>query len=216
MGTQLFTDCIALDVDPEKGTLIYTKLIYGGNATAIFTAERKPEIATLRPEMMEPMEQDCHKGNIISLTVDIDESTAGVKLVERFSEETIRLDKADAIVSGGRGVKEYEGLKELEGLVEVLKRHFDKVELGASRPLIDAGWLPTSRQIGLTGEKVSPDLYIAVGISGASQHLSGITRSKKILAINTDPQAPIFNSADYGIVGNYEEIVPAFSRKLSE
>lgn len=216
MGTQLITDCIDFDIDPESWHLLCTKPVYGDNAVAIFMCTKKPQMATLRPNIMEDMERGSTKGKVINFEPTIDKSTVQLELVESVKGESVRLDKADAIVAGGRGIHKIEGLQRLEELIEILRRYFSKVELGASRPLIDAGWLPHSRQVGLTGEKASPELYIAIGISGALQHLTGIFRSKKIVAINKDEQAPIFNYADYGIVGDYEEVVPALIEKLKE
>lgn len=216
MDAQLITDCIDISIDLEKGFLLCAKPVYGGNAIAVFKMERMPQIATLRRKVIEPMERVSHKGNTIKFDVDIDESPVKVESLERVTVEIVQLDKADAIVAAGRGIREREGLRELEELAKVLKQFFPNVELGASRPIIDRGWLPSSRQVGLTGEKVSPQLYIAVGISGASQHIAGITSSKKIVAINTDPEANIFKVANYGVVGKYEEVVPAFTRKLQE
>lgn len=216
MGTKLITDCIGLDIEPDTGHLFCTKPVYGGNAVATFINAKKPQMATLRPKVLEVMERSPTEGEVIRFDPAIDESLPRAELIEIIPGESVSLDRADAIVAGGRGVKEVEGLKRLEKLIEVLKRHFGNVELGASRPLIDAGWLPPSRQLGLTGEKATPELYIAIGISGASQHLSGILGSKKIVAINKDEQAAIFQSADYGVVGRYEDVVPALIKKLKE
>ena len=173
-------------------------------------------MATLRLGKMTDIEPCQVKGNIIRFDPPIDTSLIKTESVGKILEESVSLDKADAIVAGGRGIKRIEGLKCLKGLIDALKRYFSKVELAASRPLIDAGWLPHSRQLGSTGEKASPQLYIAIGISGASQHLSGILGSKKIIAINKDEQAPIFDSSDYGVVEEYEKILPAFIEKLRD
>lgn len=216
MGTKLITDCISFDIEAETGNLLCTKPVYGDNALATFITEKKPRMATLRPKVIEGMERSIDKGEVISFDPAIDSSLAKIELLKTAPGESVSLDKADAIVAGGRGIKKVERLKQLEDLIEVLKRYFGKVELGASRPIVDAGWLPSSCQIGLTGEKTSPQLYIAIGISGASQHLSGVLGSKNIVAINKDEQALIFNSADYGVVGDYGEVVPALISKLKE
>ncbi len=213
---QLITDCTGLDIESETGHLICTKPVYGDNAIAAFAIETKPQMVTLRPKVMEGMGRRTVEGEVIRFDPEIDESLISQELIETLPGESVSLDKANAIVAGGRGIKELEGLQLLEELIEVLKRYFRTVELGASRPLIDAGWLPSSRQLGLTGEKANPELYIAIGISGASQHLSGIVGSKKIVAINRDENAAIFESADYGVVGQYEDVVPAFIKKLRE
>jgi electron transfer flavoprotein alpha subunit len=156
------------------------------------------------------------KGEIISLDVKLDESLSKLKIIRRIEEETVKLAEADAIVAGGRGMGGPEGFKELEKLKAVLEKFFTKVEIGASRPPVDKGWVPPSRQIGLTGEKVSPILYIAVGISGATQHIVGMDKSKIIVAINKDPNAYIFSIADIGVVGDWREILPPFIKGLEE
>ena len=128
----------------------------------------------------------------------------------------VSLDKADIIIAGGRGMGGIEGLKELEGLGNLFREFFENVEIGASRPAVDLGWVASNRQVGLTGEKVAPALYIAVGISGAIQHLVGIMRAEKIVAINNDSKSNIFTVADFGVVGDYKEILPAFKKKWEE
>lgn len=215
LSARLMTDCIRLDLD-SNGNLLCTKPVYGDNAYATFALSKKPRMATLRTKSLESAEPKATKGNVITFEVTLDESVKRTETVDIKPGESVSLDKAEIIVSGGRGIKDVEGLQVLNELIEAIKKFNSKVELGASRPLIDAGWLPSSRQVGLTGEKVSPGAYIAVAISGASQHLSGMIGSKKIIAINKDETANIFNSADYGAVGRYEDIVPAFIAKLKE
>lgn len=216
LGTQLITDCVGLGFQPDTGNLLCTKPVYGGNAVATFEVENKPVLVTLRSNVAEPITESPGKGKVTAFPVDLDESMVKVEVLGAVAGESVSLDKADAIVSGGRGIGKIEGLKQLEELAKVLKKYFNRVELGASRPLIDNGWLPSSRQLGLTGEKASPQLYFAIGISGSSQHMSGISGSKRIVAINKDSQASIFKSADYGVVGEYESVVPALVKKLKE
>lgn len=217
IGAKLITDCIHLEIGSENENLLCTKPVYGDNVIAVFEIKKKPQMVTLRPKVMENIERNSIKGKVISFAPGIDKSTAKTEIVEGvISTESVSLDKADAIVAGGRGIKRIEDIEQLKELGDVLKKHFVKVELGASRPVVDAGWLSHSRQVGLTGVRVSPQLYIAIGISGASQHLSGILGSKKIIAINKDDQAYIMGSADYGVIGNYGEILPAFIKKLRE
>jgi electron transfer flavoprotein alpha subunit len=216
MGVPVITDCIRLAVEPETGHLLCTKPVYGGKITSILKLMKKPYMVTLRPKAMEPVGPGSATGRIIDVDPVIDESTVKVEMIEKINEETVSLDRAKAIVAGGRGVKNAEGLGQLKELVGVLKKYFGKVELGASRPLVDAHLVPSSRQIGLTGEKVAPELYIAVGISGSLQHLTGVLGAKKIIAINTDTKANIFKVADYGIIGSFEEVVPALKKKLDE
>jgi electron transfer flavoprotein alpha subunit len=215
LGIRLVTDCIRFEIDPG-GNLLCDKPVYGDIAIATYLLENAPKMATLRQKVMDPAEVLPEKGKIIPFDAAIDLSLARTESVETIPGESVNLDKSDAIVAAGRGVKEVEGLKQIEELIETLKKYFRQVELGASRPLIDQGWLPSSRQVGLTGEKVSPQLYLAVGISGASQHLSGIAGAKTIVAINRDEDAIIFKSSDYGVVGEYESVVPALIKKLRE
>lgn len=213
---QLITDAVRLDIDLKQGGLYCDKPVFGDNAVATFVIEKSPRIVTLRSKVTEALEKGQKKGIVIPFDLTIKSSLAGTESVESVPGEAVSLDKADAIVAGGRGIKQVEGLKQLEELAGVLKKYFSKVELGASRPLVDAGWLPSSRQIGLTGEKVSPELYIAVGISGASQHISGVIGSKNIVAINKDEGASIFELSDYGVVGDCEAVIPALIQKLRE
>lgn len=216
MGVQVITDCIQLTVEPETTYLLCTKPVYGAKVFSTFELEKKPYIATLRPKAMDPSGPNPDRGKVIQFNPVIDKSSVRVELIEIKSEDNISLDNADVIVAGGRGIRDVEGLKELQELGKTLKKCFNKVELGASRPLVDSGLVPSFRQIGLTGQKVAPGLYIAIGISGSLQHLTGMLCSKKIIAINNNPKAPIFEVAHYGLVGNYEDVVPAFRKKIEE
>lgn len=217
MGAGLITDCVSMSIDKETGSLLCTKPVYGDRANAVFVLDGRPKMATLRPKSVDAAAAGSKSGAIIEVEVAIDPSMFdGTQLVETVPGEGVSLDKADAIVAGGRGVKNGEGLKLLGELVRALGKHFDSVEMGGSRPLIDAGLLPKSRQIGQTGEKVAPQLYFAVAISGSSQHVGGMAGSRKIIAINKDAEAAIFDVADYGVVGQYELVVPALIGKLRE
>lgn len=216
LETSLTTDCLDLKIKKENGGLERTKQVYGGNVTASFTYSTEPHLVTIRPKVMEPLEPESEKGEIIEFEPEINESMKEIKVIERVEEEAIKIDKADAIVSGGRGIGEKEGFEELKDLANLLKEKYEKVEIGSSRPPVDLGWVRSARQIGLTGEKVSPDLYIAIGISGATQHLVGMSNSNTIIAINKDPNATIFEMSDYGIVGEYEKTLPAFKNKLED
>ena len=215
-GVEVITDCTQLTLESGTGHLLCTKPVYGAKFLSTFRLEKRPFIITLRSKAVEPIEEGHSKGEVVCFDPIIDESFVRVKLVEKIKEDGIRLDKAEAIVSGGRGIRNAEGLDQLKALVKVLGRYFNQVELGASRPLVDARLVPSLRQIGLTGEKVAPVLYIAVGISGSLQHVTGISGAKKIVAINTDPKAHIFEVSDYGVVGRFEEVVPVLIRKLEE
>lgn len=215
MGNDLITDCVKIERDTETGALLCTKPIYGGNAYAVFEVNTEPQMVTVRPKSTEAMEKGSAKGAIIPFSFDFTQLrvlTQSKGLVP--GADAVSLSQAEAIVAGGRGVKTAEGVEILRGLVSVLKRYFTSVELGASRPLVEEGLLPHSRQVGQTGEKVSPQLYIAVALSGAAQHMGGIGGSKKIVAINKDPEATIFEASDYGVVGSYETVVPALIQKL--
>jgi electron transfer flavoprotein alpha subunit len=216
IGAQVITDCIDLAIEPETGHLLCTKPVYGAKVISTFKLERKPYMVTLRRKAAEPGTPRPDQGKIVHFDPVIDETLVKVATIERIKEESVSLDKAAAIVAGGRGIKDAEGIEQLKELIKVLRKYFAKVELGASRPLVDAHLVPSSRQIGLTGEKVSPQLYIAVGISGSLQHLTGILGAKKIIAINTDPKAHIFKVADYGVIGPFEEVLPALKGKLEE
>jgi len=215
LGTSLTTDCLDLSIDPGTKLLVQTRPVYGGNAQAIFTSEFMPQMATVRTKAMSPLERDdSRKGEVIPTKVDIDTSKVRAKILETVKEEAvgIKLEDAPVIVSGGRGIGGPEPfqttLKELADLLHGA--------VGASRPPADNGWVPEAVHIGLTGKIVAPDIYIAIAISGASQHTAGCTGSKHIIAINKDPEANIFREAELGVVGKYEEVVPALTNKLKE
>ena len=212
---ELVTDCISVE-EEGHGHFICYKEIYGGNAVAAYNVKNTPLILTIRPSAHQPLTPGETSGEIIPLKYELDTSIAPVRLVSAVPEKKAGLDTADVIVAGGRGVNSPEGIDRLEQLVDVLRNRFAKVELGASRPLVDSGLLPRSRQIGQTGERVTPELYFAVGISGSTQHISGITGSKKIIAINKNRDAPIFEIADYGIVAAFEDILPSLKSQLEE
>jgi electron transfer flavoprotein alpha subunit len=214
LGVEVMTDCIGLNTDPGTGNLLCTKPVYGAKVISTFALHKKPYVVTLRSKVAEPIGPGPDQGKIIHFDPVIDETLEKVEMIGRIKEESVSLNKAEVIVAGGRGIKDAEGIEQLKELIKVLRKYFSKVELGASRPLVDAHLVSSSHQIGLTGEKVSPQLYIAVGISGSLQHLTGIMGAKKIIAINTNPQAHIFKVADYGVIGGFEEVVPALKRSL--
>lgn len=215
LGTSLTTDCLDLSIDPGTKLLTQTRPVYGGNAQAIFTSELMPQMVTVRTKAMSPLERDdSRKGEAIPTKIDIDTSKVRTKILETVKEEAvgIKLEDAPVIVCGGRGMGGPEPfqttLKELADLLHGA--------VGASRPPADNGWVPEALHIGLTGKIVAPDIYIAIAISGASQHTAGCTGSKHIIAINKDPEANIFREAELGVVGKYEEVVPALTNKLKE
>ena len=214
LETAASMDCIELAIDPDSKLMLQTRPVYGGNAQAIFTCETYPQIATVRAKAMSPPERDASRqGEIITIEADLDPSTIRTKVLERVTEEVegVKLEDAAAIVSGGRGIGGADGFKQLEELAKILNG-----TVGATRPPCDNGWVPDGWQVGLTGKIVTPDLYIAVALSGSSQHMSGCSGSKNIVAINKDPAANIFKEARFGIVGDWKEVLPAFTEKVKE
>ncbi len=210
--TGLITDCV--DITIEDGDMVFTKPVFSSNVMSIYGFAQEPAMATIRARAFEPMERnDASTGDIIPVDITFDESQLQTKIIrqEIHEEEGIPLSKADTIVSGGRGMGGPEGFETLSELCDILG-----AALGSSRPPCDLEWVPAKIQIGLTGEIVAPSLYIAVGISGSFQHLSGMTDSKVIVAINRDERANIFKIADYGIVGEYEDVIPALCEILKE
>jgi len=214
LDTAVSMDCVELEIDADSKQLLMTKPVYGGNARAIYTTEAMPQMATLRVKAGEPLApDDSRKGEVVDIDAGLDESAVRTKVTGTVLEEVagIKLEDANIIVSGGRGIGGPEGFQELEELARAMKG-----AMGASRPPCDNGWVPDTIQVGLTGKIVSPDLYIAVAISGSSQHLAGCSGSKTIVAINRDPDANIFKEAAYGVVGDWKKVVPAFKEKAKE
>jgi electron transfer flavoprotein alpha subunit len=213
-GGDVITDCIEIERDESNSSLLCTKSIYGSNAVVVLELRSIPQIITIRAKAYRALEKTRSQSRIIPLECDLNASLSRTKSMGILPGQSVSLDKAEVIVSGGRGVKTQEGVDELRKLEGALERFFDKVEIGCSRPVVDAGLLPRSHQVGQTGEKVSPELYVAVAISGAAQHISGMVGSKKIIAINKDREAPIFDIADYGVVGTFEDVIPSFIEQL--
>ena len=214
LRTGLSTDCIDLNIDPESKLLQQTRPVYGGNALATVMCQTLPQMATVRRKTMSSLvRDDTRKGTIITFTVIINPSTVRTKIVNRIKQETpgIKLEDAPVIVSGGRGIGGLDGFKRLEELARLLRG-----AVGATRPPCDSGWVPATMQIGLTGKVVTPELYFAIAISGASQHLAGCSGAKTIVAINRDPEANIFNVAHFGAVGDWKQILPSFIEKVKE
>ncbi len=207
-------DCLELAIDPDSKRLLQTKPVYGGNAQAVFTYETYPQIATVRVKAMSPLAPDASRqGEVIAIEAGLDPSAIRTKVMEKVREEIegIKLEDAEVVVGGGRGIGSAEGFKQLEELAKILKG-----AVGVTRPPIDNGWASAGLQVGLTGKIITPNLYIAVALSGASQHITGCSGSKNIVAINKDPEANIFKVAHYGIVGDWKQIIPAFSSKIKE
>ena len=214
LGVSVSMDCLELNVNPDAKSLEQTRSVYGGNARATFTSESTPQMATVRQKAMSPLEPDeSRKGEIIPIKVDLDPSQIRTKVIETVKEEVagIKLEDAEVIVTGGRGIGGPEGFKQLEELAKILKG-----AVGASRPPCDNGWVPDTMQVGLTGKIVTPELYVAVAVSGASQHLAGCSGSKNIIAINRDAEANIFKDARFGVVGDWKQVLPAFTEKVKE
>jgi electron transfer flavoprotein alpha subunit len=206
----LVTDCVAIDA--AGGDLTFSKPIYSGNVMAEYAPVTTPCLVTVRPRAIDPQPRtDMPQGEIIPVTVTLDQALIKTTLVERIEErgDGIRLETADRVVAGGRGIGGSEGFMLLKTMAETLG-----AAIGASRPPCDLGWVSPQAQVGQTGEIVTPDLYIAVGISGSTQHLAGMAGAKTIVAINKDPQANIFKIADYGVVGNYEDVLPVLTETL--
>ena len=213
LGVGMVQDCVAFSL--ENGNLVAKRPIYAGKAYATVTFKNSvPQIATARPNVLELNEPDGSKSaEVVDAEFSLDDSQLKTKVVEIIQEEGAKVDltEAERIVSGGRGMKGPENYTILEELADIID-----ATVGASRSAVDSGWRPHSDQVGQTGKVVSPNLYIACGISGAIQHLAGMSTSKYIVAINKDPEAPIFQKADYGIVGDLFEVVPALSEEIKK
>ncbi len=203
-GTAVAMDCIDLQVD--GGRLVMTRPVYGGNAHASYTSKTSPAVATVRAKSQEPLERDDSRGGEVrALAADIAAPRSKVVGREEMKSEGIRLEDAKVVVSGGRGLGSPEGFDSLHQLANILGG-----AVGSSRAVVDLGWVPVAMQVGLTGKVVTPDLYIAVGISGASQHLAGITGVKNVVAVNKDKDADIFKVSRYGAVADWKPFMTAF------
>lgn len=211
----LTADCTGLDIDPEKKILLQTRPAFGGNIMAtIISPNFRPQMATVRHKVFQPLEPDKRrKGKIIREQFDASLYASRTKLLDIIEEieSLVNISEADIIVSGGRGMGGKENFHILEELAHVLG-----AAVGSSRAAVDAGWMAYSHQVGQTGRTVSPKIYFACGISGQIQHLVGMQSSKIIIAINKDPDAPIFKVATYGIVGDLFQVIPALTKKFRE
>jgi electron transfer flavoprotein alpha subunit len=216
LGTGLTADCTGLEIDAGKGHLLQTRPAFGGNIMATILCEHfRPQMATVRHKVMQEAEPDSGRtnGELIRVEVTPEDLASRTKVLEviREEQETVNITEADVIIAGGRGLKGPENFQMLWDLAHVLDG-----AVGASRAAVDAGWVDYSHQVGQTGKTVKPKIYISIGISGAIQHLVGMNSSDMIIAINKNPEAPIFKVADYGLVGDLFEIVPALTKKLKE
>jgi electron transfer flavoprotein alpha subunit len=214
LGTAVTMDCVELAIDPESKRLRQTKPVYGGNAQAVFISDTDPQMVTIRTKAMTPLEPDTSKkGEVINIDAGLEASAIRTKVLDKVVEEVegIKIEDAEVVVAGGRGIGSAEGFKSLEELAKLLKG-----AVGASRPPCDNGWIADTVQVGLTGKIIAPEVYIAVAISGSSQHLSGCSGSKNIIAINKDPEANIFRQSRFGVVGDWKKVLPAFTEKVKE
>ncbi len=209
LGAGLATDCVSLAV--TGGRLVAARPVYAGKALQKVAFPKTPALVSLRPKVFAPVSLAGHSAAVEPLAVDVDPAASRAKVVRVAAAGAGKVDltEAEIIVSGGRGMKGPEHFKLIEELADALG-----ASVGASRAVVDAGWRPHAEQVGQTGKTVSPKLYVAVGISGAIQHLAGMTSSRCIVAVNKDPEAPIFKVADYGIVGDLFEVVPALTQAV--
>ena len=215
LQTGLTADCTGLAIDEETGCVAWTRPAFGGNLMAtILCPDHRPQIGTVRPGVFKKSTPAEPKAEIIREEFHVAPEQIRTELLEVIREaagELVDLEGADIIVSGGRGVGGPEGFAPVKALADVLG-----ATVGASRAAVDSGWISHAHQVGQTGKTVAPKLYIACGISGAIQHLAGMSGSDCIVAINKDPDAPIFDVADYGIVGNLFEVLPALTEEIKK
>lgn len=214
LKTGLTADCTSLDIDGETKNLLQVRPAFGGNIMAtILCPHTRPQMATVRPRVMKRVEYDgARKGEVVKVCADnVKSRTKVIETIREVSEVSVNLQEANVIVAGGRGVGGEKGFQLLFELANALGGC-----VGASRAAVDEGWIPYRHQVGQTGKTVGPKLYIACGISGAVQHLVGMQSSDIIVAINKNPDAPIFSVATYGIVGDLFEILPLLTKRIRE
>ena len=211
LQTGLTADCTELDVG-DDGHLLQTRPAFGGNVMAtIICPNRRPQMATVRPKVMKPVRLEGRQGRIERVELPSECFKARVEVLEVIAEQdqTAKLTEADVIISGGRGLRSGENFNLIEDLAELMNG-----AVGASRGAVEEGWMAPSHQVGQTGRTVAPALYVAVGISGAVQHLVGMQGSQVIVAVNKDPHAPIFDVATYGVVADLFEFIPEFLKRI--
>jgi electron transfer flavoprotein alpha subunit len=213
LGVGLAADCTEVSVDDE-GRFVQVRPAFGGNLMAVIHQPvARPQLATLRPHITKPTKAKTkttpviEHANLVGLPKNFDKKV--LKTVREVAEESGNLDEAEVVIGIGRGLGSVENIKTINRLAVLLK-----AAVGGSRGVVDAGWLPHSQQIGLTGRVISPKMYMALGISGAVQHLVGVRTAKQIVAINIDPEAPIFKVATYGIVGDLLSVLPTLITEL--
>ncbi len=212
LGVGLLQDCLRVELDTASGHLMATRPVYGGNVLARVRCMATPQVAALRAKAYAPLTPDAtRQGTVTPVSVALETSKARVTIVRQARQDSagVKLEDASIVVSGGRGLGGPEPFRDLEELAGMLG-----AALGASRAAVDAGWVPGNWQVGLTGKTITPDLYITVGISGASQHMAGCSGAKVIVAINKDAEANIFREARYGVVGDWQAVLPAFMEAI--
>ncbi len=215
LNAGLTADCTGLDIREEDGALMQTRPAFGGNIMAtIVCPSSRPQMATVRPRVMKPLEYDgARSGQIVDVVPTAEQLKSRIRVIEEVMSQgsNVNIQEADILVSGGRGLENSKGFELLQRLADVLGAN-----ISASRAVVDAGWIPYPHQVGQTGKTVAPKLYIACGISGAVQHVAGMQSSETIVAINRDAHASIFDVADFGIVGDLYEVIPKLINKIED
>ncbi|AEV18367.1 Electron transfer flavoprotein alpha/beta-subunit [Geobacillus thermoleovorans CCB_US3_UF5] len=215
LPTGLTADTTILDIEEDTGLLLASRPAFGGNIMATILCKKyRPQMATVRPKVMKALSPDpARTGRIVEERIELREEEMRTKVLEvvRQTVKKARIDEADIVVAGGKGMGSKEGFQLIHELADVLG-----AAVGASRDVVEAGWIDHHHQVGQTGVTVTPKIYFAIGISGAIQHIVGMQNSELIIAINKDPNAPIFQACHYGIVGDALEIVPLLIKRLKE
>ena len=215
LRTGLTADCTGLEICTDEGILLQTRPAFGGNIMAtIVCPDNRPQMATVRPGVMKQSPSDPERTGIKEeMTIDLDEKDFVIRILDIIAStrKSEKLEDAKIIVAGGHGVNDQEGFKVLETLAAELG-----AEVGASRAAVDAGWIGQEHQIGQTGKTVQPDLYIACGISGSTQHMAGMSQAKYVISINTDRKAPIVSASDVTFIGDLFQVVPMLTDKIRE
>lgn len=215
LPTGLTADTTILDIEEDTGLLLASRPAFGGNIMATILCKKyRPQMATVRPKVMKALPPDpTRTGRIVEERIELREEEMRTKVLEvvRQTVKKARIDEADIVVAGGKGMGSKEGFQLIHELADVLG-----AAVGASRDVVEAGWIDHHHQVGQTGVTVTPKIYFAIGISGAIQHIVGMQNSELIIAINKDPNAPIFQACHYGIVGDALEIVPLLIKRLKE
>ncbi len=215
LKTGLTADCTGLDIDEETGNVAWTRPAFGGNLMAtIMCPDHRPQLGTVRPGVFKKSDAVAATAEIVKEDIHVSAEqirTQVIEIIKELGDETVDLEGAEIIVSGGRGVGGPEGFEPLKAFAKEIG-----ATVGASRAAVDSGWIAHAHQVGQTGKTVAPKLYIACGISGAIQHLAGMSGSDVIVAINKDPDASIFSVADYGIVGNLFEVLPILTEEVKK